>query len=158
MIRMTAAVDAARFLSSAMAREDVFREIVEKEAKRIDQLYHLTYATWKDKPKFGTQVKANSSCAEATVSTEHKSYYFVHEGVSRLRAVFTTPWRAKTFPGVLGSSTGVGRKLYASKKIDKDSYEPRKFTDAIIKRREPKFLKEAQAALDKFGLRVSKAP
>jgi hypothetical protein len=68
-----------------------------------------------------------------------------------LRAIFSGPndpagqWKAKTQPGVLGSGAGSGR-VYIRSYVRRDSYEPRKFTEEIIKERQPKFQKAMEKA------------
>jgi hypothetical protein len=63
-----------------------------------------------------------------------------------MRGVLSPDWSPKTKPRVLGSGPGSGRLLYASKKISKPPYEARKFTEEIIKVRQPEFQKRMQHA------------
>jgi len=159
MIRMTADTIAIKGLLAQLGNATgVFRNIVVDEGKEIYKLYGKTYSTWDEKPNFITEFKVNKQRAETTVWTEHDHYWFVHEGVKKMRAVFSDGWVAKTQPGVLHSSEGSGEFLYASKKIDGTPYKPRKFTSEIISQRQEKFIKAAREKLEKYAVGVRKAP
>jgi hypothetical protein len=114
---------------------------------QIRRLYKAGTETWEEHhPRFYSKYGENQSAMWVDTWTTNEVYWFVHESVSRLRAVFTTDWHPKTRPGRLASTSGRGRMLYASKKIDLDPYEARKFTDKIIEVEKGPFQKRMENA------------
>ena len=147
MFTMTVNSQVPAFITQLQKIQDSMKAELEAQGKEVNRLYNQTSHTWKAQPKFMQKVEMNAKQDSVTVWAEDRIYYFVHEGVSRMRAVLTTPFVARTAPGVLSSRTGVGGRLYASRKIDLPSYKPRKFTQAIIKRQQPKFKKQMESAM-----------
>ena len=137
-------------------RHEWFKAL-QAEARAIKAEYEKTTRTWEHQPFFQTKVKSGKNEQYAEVSTQHRIYWFVHESVSVLRAVFSPDWAPKTQPRVLSSGAGSGRMLYASKKISKPPYEARKFTDEIIKIRQKPF-QEAMEAATGQGLAEARMP
>jgi len=118
------------------------------EASVIQKEYYKTTSTWKHRQEINFWVSAHFGPVRwwVDVQTRHRIYWFVHESVSVMRGVLSSDWSPKTQPRVLGSGQGSGRLLYASKKVSLPPYEPRKFTQAIIKERQPKFQKAMEKA------------
>ena len=135
------------FITQLQKIQDSMKAELEAEGKEVNRLYNQTSHTWKAQPRFMQKIEMNPKQDSVTVWAEDRIYWFVHEGVSVMRAVLTNPYVARTSPGVLSSRTGSGERLYASKKISKPSYKPRKFTQAIIKRQKPKFKKRMESAM-----------
>ena len=147
MLEMTVKSQVPAFITQLSRIEASLEAGLVKEAEEINKLYNQTSHTWKVQPRFMKKFEKNDKQMSATVWAKDRIYYFVHEGVSVMRAVLTNPYVARTAPGVLSSRTGSGERLYASKKINKKSYKPRLFTQAIIKRRKPKFEKLMKEAI-----------
>ncbi|HUV51551.1 MAG TPA: hypothetical protein VMW64_00575 [Dehalococcoidia bacterium] len=147
MFTMTVESHVPAFIAQLQRVQDSMKAELSVQGKEINRLYNQTSNTWKAQPRFMQKVEMNSKQDSVTVWAEDRIYWFVHEGVSVMRAVLTNPYVARTAPGVLSSRTGSGERLYASKKINKKSYKPRKFTQAIIKRIEPGFKKRMQSAM-----------
>ena len=148
MFTMTVESHVPAFITQLQKIQDSMKAELEAQGKEVNRLYNQTSHTWKAQPRFMQKVEMNSKQDSVTVWAEDRIYYFVHEGISVMRAVLTTPFVARTAPGVLSSRTGVGGRLYASKKINLPSRnKPRKFTQAIIKRQQPKFKKQMESAM-----------
>ena len=157
MLEMKAILPGAAPLAAIKAVRNRWTKGLQAEARAIKAEYQKTTKTWDHQPFFQTEVKSGKGEQYAKVSTEHRIYWFVHESVSVLRAVFSPDWSPKTQPRVLSSGAGSGRMLYASKKISKPPYEARKFTDEIIKIRQKPF-QEAMEAATGEGLAAARMP
>jgi hypothetical protein len=147
MFEMTVESKVPAFLAKFGAIQDSMLDELSKEADEINKLYNKTSNTWKAQPRFMKKFDVDARGMSATIWAEDRIYWFVHEGVSVMRAVLTPDFVARTKPRVLDSFSGSGGRLYASKRISKPSYKPRKFTETIIVQREPKFRKRMEQAM-----------
>lgn len=83
-------------------------------ARAVQRDYEATVATWKHKPKFDLVIALGKTKAEFLVGTDDKIYGYVDEGTKPHIIVpkkakvlrFSNVYRAKTSPGVIGSSDG----------------------------------------------------
>jgi len=123
-----------------------WKAALREEKDDIRAAYRKTYDNWDHKPREQTTVKASAGEMYAQVRLIGREYWFVHESISVLRAVFSDDWQPKTQPRVLGSGSGSGRMVYASKQIAKPPYEAREFTEAIIEERQGPFQKRMEQA------------
>ena len=139
MITMTAQLAGNKaFAQIAQVRKE-WRAAMAEETKDIKKEYEKTTKTWDTDVTFHMKVRPTKNGEEGTVWSTNRIYWFVHESIKVMRGVLSNDWSPKTQPGVLGSGSGSGRLLYASKKISKPPYEAREFTDEIIKVRQKSF-------------------
>jgi len=157
VIEMKAILPGNAPYAAIKAVRNQWTKALNQEGDAINAEYAKTYSTWEHKPSFKKKLVVTTKEQYVQVSTEHRIYWFVHESVSVLRAVFSPDWSPKTQPRVLSSGAGSGRMLYASKKIAKPPYEARKFTDEIIKVRQKPF-QEAMEAATGEGLAAARMP
>lgn len=127
----------------------------EGDADRTE--YEKTTKNWHHRVIFRSAVNLKGDTPSVTTETSDHPYWFVHEGVSVLRAVFSRNWAPKTQPKVLGSGPGSGQMLYVTKKIAKPPYKPRKFTEKIIEIRQKPFQENMQKAIER-GIVESQKP
>ena len=152
MIVMKAIAHLPKTAAQNQVLRKAWRDALREEKDDIRAAYRKTYSNWSHKPAEQTTVKVRPDEMYAEVKLVGRIYWFVHESISVLRAVFSGPndpagkWKAKTEPRKLASGAGSGRMLYASKKIAKPPYKAREFTDAIIEERVEKFNKRMRDA------------
>lgn len=146
MLEMKAILAGDAPYAAVKAIHHAWFKALQAEARAIKAEYEKTTKTWEHDVFFVTKVKAGETEQYAEVWADNRIYWFVHESVSVLRAVFSPDWSPKTQPRVLSSGAGSGRMLYASKKISKPPYEARKFTEEIIKIRSKPFQEAMEAA------------
>jgi len=146
VIRMTAVVSGSKVVKGVEAVQKAWKEALREERDEISRLYHKTYSNWHHKPSESKTLKASGDEWYVEVKLTGRIYWFVHESISVLRAVFSDDWSPKTQPRVLGSGSGSGQMVYASKKVAKPPYEAREFTEAIVEERQPKFQKRMEQA------------
>ena len=146
MLKMIAVGRVPKAAQQLKAMRKSWETALQEEGKEISRLYGKTYSNWHHKPQ--EQVSSASSDKEMYVEVKltGRIYWFVHESISVLRAVFTDDWQPKTQPRVLSSGAGSGAMVYASKKISKPPYEAREFTEAIVEERQKPFEKRMRDA------------
>ena len=147
MITMKAISEVDKAIMNLGQVQIQMRKALREEGEAIRAEYNKTTTTWHHKINFTIADVMQGENFGVSVSTSDEPYWFVHESVSVLRAVFTNDWVPKTQPGVLGSSAGSGSMLYASKKINKKPYRARKFTEKIIEVRQKPFQDNMQKAM-----------
>ena len=117
MITMTVESQIPAFISQFAKIEAAMEAQLDAEGKNIRKLYAQTSHTWKAQPLFRQKIEQNRKQSSVTVWSKDRIYWFVHEGIKKMRAVMTPNYVARTAPGVLSSRTGAGERLYASRKI-----------------------------------------
>ena len=157
MIEMKAILPGDAPYAAIKAIRHAWFKALQAEARAIKAEYEKTTRTWEHDVFFNTKVKSGKNEQYAVVWADNRIYWFVHESVSVLRAVFSPDWVPKTQPRVLSSGAGSGRMLYASKKIAKPPYEARKFTEKIIEVRQKPFQERMEAATGE-GLAAARMP
>ena len=125
-------------------------------ARAVERDYKETVKTWKTKVEFETIVSLRGGKAEFLVGTNSKIYEYVDKGtkphiIRPKRAQFLrfqTGYRAKTTPGIIGSSSG-GRSgdIVYSQGVRHPGTKARKFSEIINKKYERKFKDEMHAAM-----------
>lgn len=145
MLKMTAVLAGNAALKQVAAMQKAWEDALKEEGKAVKAEYDKTHATWKTDVQFNMRAHIGKEMY-VDVWASNRIYWFVHESVSVMRGVLSADWSPKTQPRVLGSGAGSGRLLYASKKISKPPYPARKFTEEIIKVRQPEFQKRMQHA------------
>ena len=83
-------------------------------ARDVDEDFAKTYATWKRKPKFKTEVELRERGGRFQVSTDNEIYGYVDQGTKphiirpkrAQRLFFKGGYSAKTTPRVIGSNSG----------------------------------------------------
>ena len=147
--------------SAAMWYE--LQSAVEKIGPEIQKDFELTTATWKDKPEFEilTDVGADIS---VMVSTDDEIYGYVDKGTrphiirakngKRLAFQWAGPgsYRAKTSPGVLGSTSGgpSGDMTYP-KEVHHPGTKARNFDKIIQKKWQSRFRQRMEYAMKKVA-------
>jgi len=154
MIKMTAVVAGGKAVQQVADVQKAWKDALRAEKDAILVEYRKTYHNWESlhQPNESTKIRASGNEWYVEVRLTGRIYWFVHESISRLRAVFSGPkdpagkWIPKTEHRVLASGPGSGRMLYASKAIDLDPYEAREFTEKIVEVRQPEFQKRMEQA------------
>lgn len=148
MLKMTAIVAGSKYAARLKKVQKEWKKALSEEGNTIGKLYDKTYHNWKSphKPKQSTRIRTTGDEWYVEIKLKGRIYWFVHESIDRLRAVFSDDWSPKTERRVLASGSGSGRMVYASKSIDLDPYEAREFTEAIIKIRTKPFQKRMERA------------
>jgi hypothetical protein len=147
MIEMKAILAGNAALAQIEAVRKEWRAALKEEGQAIKREYDKTTATWQTKVSFQVQVRPQGkSGMYVEVWAKNRIYWFVHEGIAVMHARLSDDWRPKTQPRVLGSGAGSGHVLYVSKKWEGPLYEPRKFTEEIVKVRQKPFEKRMQHA------------
>jgi hypothetical protein len=109
-------------------------DAMQVERKTIESLYKRTTENWRTDVKFNSKIKSTDRVLYVEVWAVNRIYWFVHEGISVMHARLSGDWKGKTKPDSLRSTVGRGRVLYVDKRYEGKNYEPRKFTETIIKR------------------------
>ena len=147
MIKMTAVLAGNKAFRHIEAVRQEWAKALLEEGRAVKTEYEKTTTTWKHHITFNIKPHVSGRVNwYVDVWAKNRIYWFVHESISVMRGVLSSDWSPKTRPGVLSSSAGSGRLLYASKKISKPPYEARKFTEEIIKVRQKPFEKRMQQA------------
>lgn len=122
--------------------------------------FEKTTATWNHKPKFVVVISLTGPGPVMLVDTDDKIYGYVTKGtephliVPRRAKALSFTWggkgsyKAKTKPGVIGSSTGgpTGKRVFRAY-VEHPGTEARKFDEAIKKRREKWFKRQMETAM-----------
>jgi len=155
MIKMTYVIGANQTaLKQIKVVQGEWKKALREERGAILTEYRKTYHNWQSlhRPNENTNLKTSGDEWYVEIRLTGRIYWFVHESIDRLRAVFSGPkdpagkWKAKTEPRVLASGPGSGRMVYASKAIDLDPYEAREFTDKVIDVRKPEYHRRMEHA------------
>ena len=113
------------------------------EGRDIKKEYEKTTATWKHHVTFTirphTTGRVRHYVDVFSSGQNSRIYWFVHEGIAVMHAVFSNDWSPKTEPKVLGSGPGSGRVVRIRPEYKGPLYEPREFTDTIIEVRQKPF-------------------
>jgi hypothetical protein len=149
MLKMTAVLPGSKYLRGLKKVQKAWEDALKEEGKTIKGLYNRTTATWSTDVVFNTRFHSGKKQMYVDVWASNRIYWFVHESISVLRAVFSPDWSPKTQPRVLRSGAGSGRMLYASRRISKPPYKAREFTEKIIEVRRDKFTKRMREATGK---------
>ena len=144
-LTMRAIVPGDEALRQIKAVRHAWFEALKAEGRAIKAEYEKTTRTWQHDVYFKISTKVSPKTSYTEVWTGNDKYWFVHEGIKVMHAILSSNWSPKTTPGVLSSGAGSGFVVAINKNYYGKRYTPRKFTDAIIKERQPKF----QAAMEK---------
>lgn len=156
-------------------KSSVFRQrtqaAAEHMAPKIQDDFEKTTATWKNKPKFKTEVRvgraaggdlAKKVIGTATgvsleVSTDDPIYGFVDEGTKphpivakkAARLFYRKGSKPKTLPRVIGSGAGApGTTVGRPQAVQHPGTKAREFSVVIQKKWQPLFYRAMQAALE----------
>jgi len=147
MIKMTAQLAGNAILAQIQQVREEWRKALKEEGKAIKAEYEKTTATWNTDVKFQMQVRPEGkSSMYVGVWASNRIYWFVHEGIAVMHAVFSNDWVPKTEQRVLGSGPGQGRVVRIRPEYEGPRYKPREFTEKIIEVRQPEFEKRMQHA------------
>ena len=157
MITMTAQLAGNVPAKQMAAIKKEWKKALTQERNTIYREYKATTETWKEHhPRFKSKEGESQTAMWVDVWTENRIYWFVHESIDVLRAVFSNDWHPKTQPGRLVSRSGRGKMVYASKAISLPPYEAREFTELIIKREKKSFQKLMEEATRKGAQAASR--
>lgn len=127
-------------------------------AKDVDTDFAKTYATWKSKPKFRTQVELRDRGGRFEVSTDDEIYRYMDEGTRphiirprhAQRLAFRGNYNAKTTPRVIGSTQGgaSGPDVFANV-VHHPGTKAREFAITLRDKYRRTFGKSMRKALDK---------
>jgi len=147
MLQMKAVVPGADALKQIKAVQDEWKKGLLEERNEIRKLYLHTTSTWKENhPRFYSKYGENQTAMWVDVWSENRIYWFVHEGIAVMHAIFSDDWHPKTQPGRLTPRAGRGRLIRVRPEYEGPLYEPREFTDLIIKAREKPFQQRMEKA------------
>lgn len=120
--------------------------------------FEATTRTWDNKPKFSRDLQSSPSRIRAYVWTVDAVYGYVSGGTKPHRILpkrgkvlrFAGTYRAKTTPGVIGSSNGgsSGPEVF-SRGVQHPGTKARNFDEAIEKKWQAPFQKRMNAAMDR---------
>lgn len=127
-------------------------------AKDVDEDFAKTYATWKRKPKFKTEVELRDRGGRFQVATDDEIYGHVDQGTKphiirpkrAQKLFFRTGYSAKTTPRVIGSSSGGanGPDVFANA-VRHPGTKAREFAETLKEKYQKTFGKSMQRAMDK---------
>jgi hypothetical protein len=126
-----------------------------KFSKTLDAELNKTTKTWQgEKPKFESQISLTSKEARVTpvaTGSEHgwHKWMWLNWGTRVRYAIMTRDFKAKTQPGVVGSTRGRGGLAFIDVNNPQPGIEPRDWSKIILKRLRPKFNAAMRAALIK---------
>lgn len=143
-------------------------DVMQKTADVFEDDFKATTKTWKKKPPFEKKVTRKSDSLEAETSTDNEVYVWVNDGTGKRGGgseydiwagfytgksdkkalFFSSDFVPKTKPGIIDSGPGwVGERDTLTPHVVHPGIEPRKFDEAIKKKREPWFFKEVNSGL-----------
>ena len=126
-------------------------------AKDVDEDFAKTYATWKRKPKFKTEVEMRDRGGRFQVSTDNEIYGYVDQGTKphiirpkrAQKLFFKSGYSAKTTPRVIGSNNGGanGPDVFANV-VRHPGTKAREFAETLKEKYEKTFGKTMQRAMN----------
>jgi hypothetical protein len=136
---------------------DELKAEMNRVAKEINDDYRKTTQTWKHKPQFVTLTDTSRGELTIAVLTDDEIYGYVDEGTKgpyvirpkRARALrFPGVFRAKTSPGVIGSTSGFkgGDNVYA-KQVIHPGIKARNFSKTIEKKWSSRYKRRMEKAM-----------
>lgn len=147
MIKMKAQLAGNKGLAQIAAVRKAWVDAMQVERKTIEALYKRTTETWKyTDPRttpvvFKSKIKSTKKELYVQVWTSNRIYWFVHESIDTMHAIFSNDWSPKTRPNSLRSVVGSGQVVRIRPEYEGKPYKARKFTETIIKVREKGFQK-----------------
>jgi len=132
-----------------------FGKIMRKEAGVIQRMFERTTGTWESRPIFSIEQDRDNE--SVSIGTEDLIYFFLNYGTAERYAVMSSDFSAKTAPGVIGSGQGRGGAVIVGANSPiMEGIEARLWTKEIIKRREPKFVKNMNEEIKRATVRLAK--
>lgn len=142
----------------------ILRNAVYKQAIPVEREYLATTKTWKNQPKFITELKETFTSIEFFVGTDSELYYLIDitgavphiiTPVNAQALTIPTNFTPKTKVGVIGSVSG-GRSgaIQLRMKVNHPGFEARGFTKVIAFNTHKRFLEEMRKAMQEV-VRVS---
>jgi len=125
-----------------------------KAGTPMKQDFEKTTKTWKHKPKFEKSISLKQPGPTVSVGTEDEIYEYVNDGtpahkipkVPKVKGALRFRWggkgsyKAKTKPGIIGSTPGGPRGPWVSfKQVQHPGTKARKFDEVIQKKWGPRF-------------------
>lgn len=139
-------------------------DVMQKAADTFEDDFGLTTKTWDHDVPFDKKVTKKPNQLEAEASTTDQIYAWANDGTEaheiwagaytgksdKTRLAFSSDFVPKTKPGIIDSGPGwVGQVDTFVPMVHHPGGEPRKFDEAIKKKREPWFLIVVKRALDR---------
>ena len=150
MIKMKAVLAGSTALKQIESVRKAWVDAMQVERKTIETLYKRTTENWKntdhDPVSFKSKIKSTNKELYVEVWASNRIYWFVHEGISVMHAIFSDDWSPKTRPNSLRSVVGRGQVVRVRPEHTGKLYKPREFTETIIKLREKGFQKTMENA------------
>lgn len=120
-----------------------------EQALSIKADFGVTVQTWQHKPEFTITAEGNTR----TIGTDAtqgagRIYKFVALGTRVRYALMSTPFQAKTTPGFIGSTAGLGRVVVISKKHPRPGIVARRFPQIIAAKWQKEAPEQLQRAID----------
>jgi hypothetical protein len=137
-------------------------DVMQKTADVFEDDFKATTKTWDHDVPFDKKVTRKPDRLEAEVSTTDQIYAWTNDGTEpheiwagaytgksdKTRLAFSSDFVPKTKPGIIDSGPGwVGKVDTIVPMVHHPGGEPRKFDEAIKKKREPWFYKEVNNGL-----------
>lgn len=143
------------------AYSDAATKLLKQEAKIIKREFSKTTKTFNNPVKFAERNTSTRSQLSRLVFASDKQYFFVTRGTRIRWALMSQDFNAKTSARVIGSRRGRGRAVIIGKRAmqarniaPRPGIKAREFDLEIVKRRQPKFVRNANKA---FNLATRKA-
>ena len=147
MIKMKAVLAGNKALRHIEQVQRAWAKELLLEGRDIKKEYEKTTSTWKHHITFNIRPHTTGRVNwYVNVWAKNRIYWFVHEGIAVMHAVFSNDWEPKTQPKILGSGPGRGKVVRIRPEYKGPLYKPREFTEAIIEVRQPLFQKRMEHA------------
>jgi len=137
----------AELKAAVMIPPEILKALNEA-ADRVEDDYHQITKTWYQKPKITKTKEITPSTARIVIGSDDEILEYVTKGthphpiwpIRAERLQFRSGYRAKTTPGIVGSTSGgpTGGEVY-SVGVMHPGTEPRDFEDAIVEKESPWF-------------------
>ena len=167
----------AKSIKPSRFRSEAFTQAItaaaNEAAKQIQKDFEATTKTWDHKPQFVKEVDVKTSPVQVLVGTDDEIYRYVDEGTGlygpkkRKYPIFAGiytgksnkkalsfrwggkgSYRAKTRPGVIGSTSGgPSGPMVAFPYVEHPGIKPRNFDKTIQKKWEPRFKRLIEQAM-----------
>jgi hypothetical protein len=111
----------------------------QKIADEVMKDFQKTVRTWNEKPRFFKRIEVTRRGVNIVVGTDNQIYKYVNNGTRVRYAVMSRNFRAKTRPGVIGSSAGRGGLVIINRNRPRPGIEARRFDQKIYEKWKPAY-------------------
>lgn len=132
--------------------QQAYRDVAQDAKRDLER----TVATWDEVVTFqvsmpplgGVTITSNSKTFEIVSEEGARSHYIYPRRARQLR--FTVPFRAKTRPGVIGSSSGSkGSTVIKTNVVRHPGFQKRRFYETVARKHEMRLVRAVNAAIER---------